>query len=47
MAAIYSPPVSEYVDWLEGAGSRIPSSEDLSVKGQASSVVQYEHLHRY
>ncbi len=47
MAAIYSPLVSDYFDWLQEAGFRILSFEDLSVEGEVSSVVPYEQLHNY
>lgn len=47
MAAIYSPLVSEYIDWLEDAGFRVVHSEDLSVKGETSSVILFEALNKY
>ena len=47
MAAIYSPLVSEYIDWLEEAGFRMVRSEDLSVRGETSSVVLFEQLNKH
>lgn len=47
MAAIYSPLVSEYEQWLTEAGFEVVHSEDLSVKDGMSSIVLYEKIERY
>lgn len=45
MLAIYSPLATEYHEWLENSGFKIVLSEDLSVKGELSSVILYEKLY--
>ena len=47
MAAIYSPLITEYIEWLEEAGFSVVYSEDLSIKGEISSVVLFEALNKY
>lgn len=46
-AAIYSPLLNEYLEWLEDSGFAVIHQEDLSVKGELSSVVLYGKLNSY